>query len=153
MLKSFQCIILTGNNTVHPSIVCNCFIPVEGFLLEPIPAGRGQGTPWTVHQLIAGPTLIAEAAMQGANCTSQAIWGSVSCSRTLQHAAQLSPGLVFEPAILWSLANLLYPLTYSRPSWQQYSDMILPYTVLIFKHAVKAAVKREPHWYSRFQEG
>ena len=29
-------------------------------------------------------------AMQGASCTSGAIWGSVSCSRTLRHAAQLA---------------------------------------------------------------
>ena len=36
---------------------------------------------------------MAEAAMPGANCTSGAIWGSVSCSRILQHAAQLSPEL------------------------------------------------------------
>ena len=65
--------------------------------MEPIPAvsGRGQGTPWTSRQLIAGPLLMAEAVMQGANCTSGAIWGSVSCSRTLQHAAQLSPELGF----------------------------------------------------------
>ena len=49
------------------------------------------GTPWTSRQLIAGPPLMAEATVQGANCTSGAIWGSVSCSRTLRHAAQPSP--------------------------------------------------------------
>ena len=38
--------------------------------------------------LIAGPSLMAT--MQSPNRTSEANWGSVSCSRTLQHAAQLS---------------------------------------------------------------
>ena len=72
-------------HTIHPSIV------------------RGQGTPWTSRQLIAGPSLMAD-------CTSGAIWGSVSCSRTLLHAAKLSLELGFEPATFQSLANLLYPL-------------------------------------------
>ena len=35
-------------------------------------------------------TLLAEAAMQGANCSSGAIWGSVSCSGSLRHAARRS---------------------------------------------------------------
>ena len=89
----------------------------QGFVLEPIPAvcGRGQGTSWTSRQLIAGPSPMAEAAMQGANCTSGAIWGSLSCSRTLQHAAQLSPELGSEPATFRSLVNLLHLLSYSRP--------------------------------------
>ena len=49
---------------------------LQGFVLEPIPAvsGRGQGTPWTSHQLIAGPSLMAKAAMQSANHTSGAYW-------------------------------------------------------------------------------
>ena len=48
----------------------------QGFLLEPLPAvsGRGQGAPWTSRQLIAGPSLMAEAAVQGANGSSGAIW-------------------------------------------------------------------------------
>ena len=48
-------------------------------LLDPIPvvSGRRQGTPWTSCQHITGP--------------SGAIWGSVSRSRTLRHAAQISP--------------------------------------------------------------
>ena len=57
-------------------------------------------------------TLMEEAAMQGANCTSGAIWGSVSCSRTLRHAAQPSPGeLGFKPAarLIYSLAELQLP--------------------------------------------
>ena len=37
--------------------------------------GRRQGTPWMSRQLIAGPLLMAEAATQGANCTSGAILG------------------------------------------------------------------------------
>ena len=36
--------------------------------------------------------LMEEAAIQGANCTSGVIWGSVSFSRRFQHAAQPSPG-------------------------------------------------------------
>ena len=56
---------------------------------------------------------MVEAAMQGANCTAGAIWGSVSCSRTLWHAAQLSPGeLGFEPVTFRSLDDLLYLLSY-----------------------------------------
>ena len=31
-------------------------------------------------------TVMTEAAMQGANCTSGAVWDSISCSRTLWHA-------------------------------------------------------------------
>ena len=62
---------------------------------------------------------MAEAAMQGANCTSGASWGSVSYSRTFQHAAQPSLGkLGFEPATFWSIANLLYSLNYSHPYLQ-----------------------------------
>ena len=103
----------------HPSIVCNRFIPFmgsQGFLPEPIPAvsGWGQGTPWTSPQLITEPSLMAEAAMQVANCTSGAIWCSVSSSRTLRHAAQLSPELEFEPATFRELPDLLCSLSYSR---------------------------------------
>ena len=74
------------------------FQGVTGLLLESIPAvsGRRQDTPWTSRQLITGP--------------SGAIWGSVSCSRTLRPAAQLSPGETqFEPATFRSLADLLNP--------------------------------------------
>ena len=55
---------------------------------------------------------MAEATMLGA--TSGAIWGSVFCPWTLQHAAQLSLELGFESATLRSLADLLYPLSYSH---------------------------------------
>ena len=54
---------------------------------------------------------MAETAMQGASCESEAIWGSVSCSRSLRHAAQFSLELRFEPATLRSLADLLYLLS------------------------------------------
>ena len=73
----------------------------QGLLLEPIPAvsGRRQGAPWTTRQFITGP--------------SGARWGSASCSRTLPHAAQLSPGEQgFGPETFWSLADLFYPLIY-----------------------------------------
>ena len=49
---------------IHPSIVCIRFIPfygVAGFLFF------FAGTQWTSRQLITGPSLVAEAAMQGAN--------------------------------------------------------------------------------------
>ena len=81
---------------------CNHFIPLSRgrrVFAEPISAvfGRRQG-----HQIIAGPLGV--------------IWGSVSCSRTLQHAAQLSPGEPgFEPGTFRTLADLLYPLSYSHP--------------------------------------
>ena len=52
---------------------------------------------------------------EAANRTSGAIWGSVSCSRKLQHAAQLSPELGFKPATCRSLADLLDPLSYRHP--------------------------------------
>ena len=72
--------------SIHPSSVTTLFLfyGVVGVLPEPIPAvsGRGQGKCWISRQLL----LMAEAAMQGANHTSGAIWGSVPCSRTLQHA-------------------------------------------------------------------
>ena len=48
--------------------------------------------------------------MQAANCTSGASRRSASCSRTLRHAAQLSPDLGFEPATFRSLADLLNDL-------------------------------------------
>ena len=40
----------------------------------------------------------------------------VQCSRTLRYAAQPCPELGLEPATFWSLVDLLYPLSYSRPT-------------------------------------
>ena len=60
-----------------------------------------QRTPWTSRQFITGPSLMATA--------HQEQFGSVSCSRILWHAAQLR----FEPATFQSLADPLYPLSYS----------------------------------------
>ena len=54
-------------------------------------------------------TLMAEAAMQGANCTSGAIWGSLTCSRVLQHAA----GEAGDSAI-WLMDESLFLLSFSR---------------------------------------
>ena len=57
-------------------------------LLGPNPVhtmGIGQGTPWMSCQLIAGPLLMASAHQEQP-------WGSVSCSRILQHVAQFCPG-------------------------------------------------------------
>ena len=47
----------------------------------------------TSQQLSDSHTLMAEANMQHNNCTSVAIWGSVSCWRTLQHTARRSRDL------------------------------------------------------------
>ena len=84
--------------------------------------GVGQSTPWTSRQLIAGPLLMA---VEGANCASGAIWGSVSCSRILRHVAQSRPG---EPGIwtgdLLVTSPQLYPLSYSRPWWAGWGEII-----------------------------
>ena len=85
-------------NSIHPLSVTTSslfFTGSWGLLLDPVPAVSGQ-----VASSSPGPSLMAEAAtMQGANRTSGAIWGSVSCSRTLRHAAQISPReLGFVPA-------------------------------------------------------
>ena len=117
------------------SIVYNCFItlPFMGslfffccfFLLEPIPAvsGRGQGTTWTSLQLMAGHFTDGKGCH--ASCQSGAIWTSLSCSRTLRHAAQLSPELGFEPTTFRVLADLLYPLSYSCPDFRRFSHEII----------------------------
>ena len=67
-----------------------CRFPPEGLwgLLGPNPVhtiGIGQGTPWMSCQLIAGPLLMA-------SVHQEQLWGSVSCSRILQHVAQFRPG-------------------------------------------------------------
>ena len=63
-------------------------------------------------------TLMVEAAMQGASCVSGAIWGSVSCSRTLQHAAQLILGETgFEPQTYLGFTR--FDLAH-QPSWGLY---------------------------------
>ena len=63
-----------------------------------------------------------------------AIWGSVSCSRTLRHVAQLSPELGFEPATFRSLANLLYPLSYSRPDSVDNFNQFLVFSKLMLEY-------------------
>ena len=85
--------------------------------------------------------------MQGASRTSGAIWGSVSCSRTFQHAAQLGPAqeLVFKPATFRSLADLLYPLSHSRPIFAFPPDVFINvfscsvFLFNLFHHAHKGA--------------
>ena len=56
-----------------------------------------------------------------------AMWGSVSCSRTLRHAAQPCPVPGFELATFWSLVDLLYPLSYSCPLNLQSAPLIKHY--------------------------
>ena len=84
----YQCVRSQQKSVMSSSVTASSFICGQ-LLLEPIPAvsGRGQCTDWTSRQLIAGPSLMAEVAMQGASCTSAAIWGSVFLSKILWHAA------------------------------------------------------------------
>ena len=69
-------------------------------------SGRRQGTPWTSHQLIAGPLLMAEAATQGAICTSGAILGF-----SIFSSAPGEPG--FEPATFQSLMCRKTPVAFN----------------------------------------
>ena len=88
--------------TVNHASVLRCVMGSRGFLLEPILAisGRWQGTPWTSRQLIAGPLLMAEAAHQ--EQFEQFSW------------LLLLKDMGYEPATNRSLADLLYPVSYSR---------------------------------------
>ena len=61
---------------------------------------------------VARPSLMAEAAMQGANCTSGAIWGSVSCSRILQHASQFSRSWDLNQQPFLRFATLFFRLAF-----------------------------------------
>ena len=90
-----------GTGIIHPlsvtalSLLWGC----RGFFCwsqSQLSLGEGRVFPGQVASSSQGPSLMAEAAMQGVSRTSGAIWGSVSCSRTLRHAAQLSPELGFE---------------------------------------------------------
>ena len=137
----------TSYYQVHPSIVCNRFIPFYGvagcfFLLEPIPAvsGRGQGTPWTSRQLAEGPSLMVEAVTQGANCTSGAIWGSLSCSRTLPHAAQ--PGAGFWTSDLPITSRPALPAELQPPvlSRHQIKNNLYIYRIKLAAHAPTLSV-------------
>ena len=62
------------------------FIPFMGswgVFASQLSLGEGSVHPGQVASSSQGPSLMAEAAMQGAICTSGAIWGSVAYSRTL----------------------------------------------------------------------
>ena len=92
-------------------VKCHVILPVTAcpwgggvLLLEPIPAlsrGEGRVLPGQVTSSLQGPHWWA-------------MWGSVSCSKTLRHAAQ--PSRRFELVTSRSLVDLLYPLSYSRPT-------------------------------------
>ena len=108
---------------IHPSIVCNHFIPFYG--VAGVVAGAnpsclqvraGYRVPGQVASSSQGPSLMAEAAMPGANCTSGAIWGSLSCSRTCSSA---QPGVG-----IWT-SDL--PIT-SRNNYQVVPDSFLNYS-------------------------
>ena len=95
-----------------PSI-CNRFIPfmgMQGFLLEPIPAVSGRGRGYPLDKSPAHRRALTD----GRGNDARYQYGSASCSSTLQHAAQLSPELGFEPATFQSLADtslLIYAVT------------------------------------------
>ena len=94
--------------TLWPSLLsCHCPNRLSGvLLLEPIPAlsqGEGRALPGQVASSSQGPHWWA-------------MWGSVSRSRTLWHAAQPCPELGFEPVTFQSLVDLLYLLSYNRPA-------------------------------------
>ena len=72
-------------------------------LLEPIPAlsqGEGRVLPGQVASSSQGPHWWA-------------MWGSISCSKTLRHPAQPCPEPGFELATFWSLVDLLYWLSWA----------------------------------------
>ena len=85
-------------------IVRNRFIPFmgsQGLLLEPIPAdsGRGQGTPWTCHQLIA---LTDGRGYPGANRTQEfniSLKDTLTCSSAHPGAGIWTSNLANRPAL------------------------------------------------------
>ena len=90
-------------------------------LLEPVPVlsqGEGRVLPGQVTSSSQGPHWWA-------------MWGSVSHSRTLRHAAQPCPELGFEPATLRSLVDLLYPLSYSHPHSRMYIIILKKNTIFL----------------------
>ena len=102
--------------SIHCLYTLNAFYVFFCWTQSQLSLGEGRVLPGQVTS-----SLMAEADMQGDNRTSGAIRGSVSCSRTLQHAAQLSLELGFEPATFRSLGNLLFLLSYSRPSKEKFT--------------------------------
>ena len=61
------------------------FQGVAGFVAGANPSRLWARAGYTLDKSSQGPSLMAEATMQGANCTQGAIWGSVSCSRSLRN--------------------------------------------------------------------
>ena len=81
-------------NTVHPSIVCNCLIPFYGVMVF-----WGGFLP-SQSQLYPALAQRAGYSMGKWPAHRRALAGSVSCSRTLWHASQLSPELGFRTSDL-----------------------------------------------------
>ena len=115
--SSFSALLLSLNTSDQPERMHESDLPVHPgaadsrlYRFIPFPKGRGvvaganpsclRANPgWTSCQLITGQGPEEQFAI---------------CSRTLLHAAQLSPGyLGFAPATFPSLVYLLYPLSYS----------------------------------------
>ena len=107
------CLVRIAENATCHVMLCYvmlCYVMLLSITAypQPIPAlsqGEGRVLPGQVASSLQGPHWWA-------------MWGSVSRSRTLRHAAQPCPELGFEPATLRSLVDLLYPLSYSRPKMQ-----------------------------------
>ena len=88
-------------------------------LLEPTPVvslDEGRAHPERVASSSQGPYWWQRPPRKAPPAHQKQFWGSVSCSRTLQHAAKLRPrGARIPASDLPITSNLLYPLSYSRP--------------------------------------
>ena len=103
---------------IHPSIVCNCYIPIwcRGVFCwsqSQLSLGEGRIHPGEVASSLQGPSLMA--AMQGSNCTPGAIW-----FLQVQYLAQGHFNMRLSSArescdLNQRPSNLLYPLSYSCP--------------------------------------
>ena len=107
MNKSYKQDYCTLNHVMSLSVTAYPFPCGRGVLLleqshPSLSQGKGRVLPGQVASSSQGPHWWA-------------MWGSVSCSKTLRHAAQPCPEPGFELATFRSLVDLLYPLSYSRP--------------------------------------
>ena len=112
-------------------VVCNRFIPFSRGQSQ-LSLGEGRVLPGQVASSSQDPHWWQRLPCKVPTAPPGAIWGSVSCSRTLRHAAQLSLELEFEPVTFWSVADLLYLPSYSH-TW----PIIHMQTALIEKTGVK----------------
>ena len=97
-------------------VVCNSFVPFTGSQ-GPSVSGWGQGTPWhwTSCHLIAEPSLMAEAATQGANCTSGVQYLAQGHFNMQLSSTQPSAGIWASDLLIMSRSALLNKLPSPRP--------------------------------------